>query len=42
MWIKVDDIVEGGTFENSISLGLPYWEMSQGGNLESELSVDLS
>ena len=42
VWIDENQIPTGSDFTDTVNLGIPHWDMSQNGNLETELSLDLS
>ncbi len=41
VWIDENQITQGQSLTDTVNLGLAHWDMSQNGNLETELSVDL-
>ena len=42
VWIDENQIPTGQDFTNTVNLGIPHWDMAENGNLETELSMDLS
>lgn len=42
VWIDENQIPTGSDLTNTVNLGIPHWDMSENGNLETELSIDLS
>ena len=42
VWIDDNQIPIGSDLTDTVNLGIPHWDMSKNGNLETELSLDLS